>query len=158
MSDPQQPPVPPYAPAGDYPPTAAQPPAAQPYGSPPQGHAVPAQPYPGAFAPPTGARANGLGRAAFLVAVITLAVSLLMSLAIPFVYRAADFRPFVIEMYSGATGLISLVGCVIALILGLTALRRSASPLFAGIAIGIAGSSILGTVVSWISTLFYAFI
>ncbi len=156
MSEPSQPPVPPYAPQ----PGPAQPPAAQPYGSPPAaqpyGSPPAAQPY-GSPAPRPAGAGNGLGRTALLVAVITMAVTLLMSLMLPLVYRAADFDGMLLEMYSGAMGLIGIAGSVVALILGILALRRPGSPLLAGIAIGIAGSSILGTVISWMSSLFFRF-
>ncbi|GAT71727.1 hypothetical protein [Microbacterium hydrocarbonoxydans] len=155
MSDPSQPPVPPYAsqPGPAYPPAEPQqPPIAQPYGSPPS-----AQAYPAAPAPRQAGTGNGLARAAFLVALITMTVTLLMSLMLPFAYRAVDFDGVLLELYSGATGLISVAGSVVALILGITALRRPGSPLLAGIAIGIAGSSILGTVITWMSSLFFRF-
>ena len=120
------------------------------------GAASAAPPYPAAPGPRPGA-GNGLGRIAFIVAVITLAITLLMSLMLPFVYRAVDFGGGFLSLYNSAMGLVSLVGSVAALILGLMAIRRPGSPLLAGIAVGIAGSSILGTIISWMSTLFFGF-
>lgn len=170
MSEPQQPPVPPYAQpgqSGQNPPAAPQPPAPQPYGAPqgqlagqPYGAPQGQQPYglpaaQGYTAAPAPGSANGLGRVAFIVAVITLAVTLLMTLAMPFVYRAVDFAPAAFGLFNGAIGLVGLVGSVAALVLGLMAIRRPGSHLLAGIAIGIAGSSILGTIVGWISSTFY---
>lgn len=154
MSEPEQPPLPPYAsPSGAaYPPGVPSQPSAEPYGAPPS-----AQTYPVPAAGPGTGGGNSLGRAAFIVAVLTMAATLLMSLMLPLVYRSADFDGVVLELYSGAMGLVGLAGSVVALILGIVALRRPGSPLLAGIAIGIAGSSILGTLVSWISSLFFRF-
>lgn len=172
MSEPQQPPVPPYAPqpGASQPPVAPhqqpvaphQQPVAQPYGTPPfaqpYGAASSAPAYPAAPGPrPAAGTGNGLGRIAFIVAVVTMAITLLMSLLLPFVYRAVDFGGAVFSLYNGAMGLIGIAGSVVALILGVAAIRRPGSPLLAGIAIGIAGSSVLGTIVSWMSTLFFGF-
>jgi hypothetical protein len=59
---------------------------------------------------------------------------------------------------NGVISFLVLVGSVIALILGLIAIRRPGSPILAGIAIGIAASEIAATVISWISSLFYTFV
>ncbi|WP_407359080.1 hypothetical protein LTA6_001492 [Microbacterium sp. LTA6] len=165
MSDPQQPPVSPYA-SGDhrYPPATPQPaypPAPPQPGSPLAGQPQPAHPtyptHPTYGAQPPAASGNALGRAAFLIALITFGIGLLGTLAIPLVYTVGIGTVFV-EIITSASGLISVIGYAAALVLGIVALRRPAPHILAGIAIGIAGSGVVGTAVAWIATLFYRFI
>lgn len=163
MSDPQQPDVPPYAQPNHAFPSAPPPAQPQAHSYPQAQPQHPAQPqaYPAAPTYPAAAAARGdgtnrLGRVAFIVAVITLAVSLLMVLAMPFVYRAADFTPLVFGLYSTAIGAVEFAGSVAAIILGLISIRRPGPQLLAGIAIGISGAGILGLIVTWISSSFYS--
>jgi hypothetical protein len=58
----------------------------------------------------------------------------------------------------GAVSVLSVVAYGFALVLGIVAARRAAPHVLAGIAIGIAGVGLLGTVIGWISTFFYRFI
>ena len=164
MSEPQQPPLPPHVP-GDhgYPPAAPQPaypPAHTPQASYPQpgypqvGQAQPG--YPAYGTPASAAPGNPLGRAAFLIALITFGIGLLGTVAGPLLYFTTGFGA--IEIISGASGLITLLGYGTALVLGIIALRRAAPHLLAGIAIGIAGSGVVGTAVAWIATFLYRFI
>ena len=109
-------------------------------------------------APPTRAGAgNPLGRVAFIVALLTLAVGLLISLLRPFMYYAADYSVSGISVLDGLGSVLTLAGAVAALILGLIAVRRPAPHLLAGIAIGIAASHITSIVIGWIASLFYRF-
>jgi hypothetical protein len=132
-----------------------------------QGHpAAPAYPggtpagqgYPAASAAASTPRArNGLGRTAFLIAAITFGVNLLTTISRPFFYfavRGFETASFV----DGAVSVLSVVAYGFALVLGIVAARRAAPHVLAGIAIGIAGVGLLGTVIGWISTFFYRFI
>lgn len=175
---PQAPPAPPaasplqanpqYPAAGQHPFPAQYPAAAtQQQHQHPQQQAAPQYPtpqyptpqYPMAPQPAGGqaARGNGLGRVAFIVALLTLAVGLLISLLRPFMYYAADFSATGVGLLDGLGSVLTLAGAVAALILGLIAIRRPAPHLLAGIAIGIAASHIASILVGWISSLFYRF-
>lgn len=176
MSEPQQPPVPPPAqpnpafppappaphlpatpqyPAAPQQPSAQAPqysaahyPDAQPYPANPQ---YPAQQYPATSRPGGG---NTLGRTAFLIAVLTAGLSLVVSLFTPFLYLSTSGFETT-SIVTGLFGVISLLGYVAALALGLIALKRPGSTLLVGIAIGIAGVSLLGLVVGFVSSTFY---
>lgn len=142
MSEPQHPPVPPYA---------------QPSGQ-PQPHA---QGYPGqqpSYGPPPRTTAgSSLGRVALIVALVSVALGLLQSLAFPFLVRTLDYSYAIGAVASVWNGLV-LVVAVVALILGIMAVRRPGQQVLAGVAIGIAATEIIGILVSYISNAFYAFV
>lgn len=164
MSEPQQPPPPPHVP-GDhgYPPAAPQP-AYPPAHTPQAGYPQPGYPqvgqpqpgYPAYGTPAPAAPGNPLGRAAFLIALITFGIGLLGTVAVPLLYSTTGYGA--IEIITGASGLITLLGYGTALVLGIVGLRRPAPHVLAGIAIGIAGSGVVGTAVAWIATFLYRFI
>lgn len=130
-----------------------------------------AQPYPSApgFAPgaaaslpPSGvpaprAAGDGLGRAAFIVALVTLAIDVFLILARPFVYMS-DRTYSLIGLIEGASSVLTFLGYGAALVLGLIAARRPGPRLLAGIAIGISGAGLLTVVLSWLSSNFYGFL
>ena len=130
----------------------------QPYSQPGQPHTQPGQPY-GAPAQPNApggaARPGALGRTAFLVAAVGVAIGLLFQLVTPFLYMSIGFG--VVDVFSNLVNLLVLALAATGLVLGLTALRRPAPHLLAAIAIGLAGSTVVGTLVSWVSNLFYYF-
>ncbi|MDQ0645968.1 hypothetical protein QFZ53_000164 [Microbacterium natoriense] len=179
---PQPPTAQPYSPQQPYQ-QPAQPYQQQPYAQPqspaldgaPQGHPgaapqhfgqqQPGGDYPVPGYPGTGyparpaASGKALGRTALIIALIAFAVGVLGSFLYPLLYGAFSYSSgFSYGIISGVTGFLVLVGSTVALILGLMAIRRPGSPVLAGIAIGIAASEIAGTVISWISSLFYAFV
>lgn len=176
MSEPQQPPVPPYAQPSPQPQAAPQPPTAQPY--PPQQPPAPQQfppeqqypaapqqlpGYPGGYAPyaPTRPTASGaaLGRIALIVALVTFGLGLLGTFLYPLLYSTMSLSSgFGYALVNGVVSFIVVVGSAVALVLGLAAIRRPGSPVLAGIAIGIAASELAGTAISWISSLFYNFV
>lgn len=162
MSD-QQPPAQPYGqPAQPYPPHAqpAQPypPRAQPgqpYGQPPQPYPpygqAPAYGAPGdVTARPAG---DGLGRVAFIIAVIAVAINGLVTLMGPWLYSADDFT--LPGLVNTTAMWVTFAADLAALIIGLIALRRPGSRVFAAIAVGAAGSAIVGTLAYWVSMVFY---
>lgn len=175
MSEPQQPPVPPSAqpnpafppapPAPHLPATPQYPAAPQQYAAQaPQYSAAPQYPatpqYPAAAQQYPAAtrtdRGNTLGRTAFLIAVLTAGLSLVVTLFTPFFYLSTGGFETT-SIVTGLFGVISLLGYVAALVLGLIALKRPGSTLLVGIAIGIAGVSLLGLVVGFVSSTFYNF-
>lgn len=131
-------PAAPQPPAGPsaYPTPA---PGAHPYA--PAGVLLPGQPAPQA---PT-RTGNPLGVAAFVIAAATLAVNLLSSVARPFVYGGDGGFNFMLAVDNGI-GILSFFTYVVAMVLALIAVRRSASRLLTGIAIGVAGTGIIGLV------------
>ncbi|CAH0185762.1 hypothetical protein SRABI76_01646 [Microbacterium oxydans] len=168
MSEPQQHPVPPWAQqsAPPAPPSASPLPAAPQYPTAPQYPAAPQNPataqYPPAAQHPGATRAaprqgNVLGRVAFIVALVTLAIGMLFSLARPLIYSVAQYTASAIGGLEALVGVVPLIGAVVALVLGLVALRRPAPHLLAGIAIGIAGSHILSAMAGWAGALLSRF-
>lgn len=151
MSEPQQPPAqqhPDQPPQGQF---RGQPPhGGQSY---PSGQQYPGQQYPGA---PAKAPGSGLGRLAFILALASLAVGFVVALAFPVIVRTLQ-DTYAIGLVSAMGNGLVLVVAIVALILGLMAVRRPGSPILAGIAIGIAATQIAGIVISWVSNLFYAF-
>lgn len=151
MSEPQQPPAqqhPDQPPQGQF---RGQPPhGGQSY---PSGQQYPGQQYPGAPAKTPG---SGLGRLAFILALASLAVGFVVALAFPVIVRTLQ-DTYAIGLVSAMGNGLVLVVAIVALILGLMAVRRPGSPILAGIAIGIAATQIAGIVISWVSNLFYAF-
>lgn len=141
------------APQG-YPGGAPQHPGYQP---PTAGH--PGAGYPGHAPVRPAASGKGLGRTALIVALIAFAIGLLGAFLYPLVYGVfSDSYGLGYGIISGVTSFLVLIGSVVALILGLIAIRRPGSPVLAGIAVGIAASEIAGTAISWISNLFYSFV
>ena len=134
----------------------------QPYAQPGQPYAQPgqpAQPY-GVATPPyasgqTAPRPGSLGRTALIVAVSAAAVGLFFQIVTPFMYMSVGYQ--FVDLLSNLVNLIVLAGAGAGLVLGLIALRRPAPHLLAAIAIGVGGSAVVGTLVSWVSNLFYYF-
>ncbi len=134
--------------------------APQAYPASTQGYPVAQPGYP-AYAAPARTGGNGLGRAAFLIAVITFGINLLTTLARPFLYFSGGDYGYgygVGSFLDGAVAVLSFLAYGFALVLGIIAARRAAPHLFAGIAIGISGVGVLGVLFTWISTFFYRFI
>lgn len=123
----------------------------QPYIQPGQPYGAPAQPY----APGQSGRPGTLGRTAFLVAVVGVAIGLLFQLVTPLLYMSIGFG--VVDFLSNLVNLLVLAVAATGLVLGIIALRRPAPHLLAAIAVGVAGSTVVGTLVSWVSNVFYYF-
>jgi hypothetical protein len=181
MSEPQQPPHPPSAqqppasppappavhlPAVPQYPAAPQYPATPQYPAAPQypatQHHQPAPQYPATQhhqpAPQAPTRTgNPLGVAAFVIAAATLAVNLLSSVARPFVYGGDGGFNFMLAVDNGI-GILSFFTYVVAMVLALIAVRRSASRLLTGIAIGVAGTGIIGLVFTALTISLYQYL
>lgn len=145
MSEPQQPPAAHLPATPQYPAAPPQYPASPPYPpAAPQHPVAPGALLPGPVPPPSPAReGNPLGVAAFVIAMATLAVNLFSSLARPFVYGGDGGFEIMLALDNGI-GFLSFFAYALALVLGLIAVRRSASRLLTGIAIGIAGAGAIG--------------
>lgn len=143
---PQQQPQPPQPP---QPPYDGQPHPGQPY----PGQPYAGQPYPGEQRPPQ--PGAGLGRTAFLLALVSLAIGLVVTLSYPLMFRMTG-DPSAIGAFSAIGNGLVLVVAVVGLILGLMSVRRPGPQILAGIAIGITASELVGIVISWVSNLFYA--
>lgn len=150
-SAPQPSAAPQYPAASQYP-SAPQPlpatdpaPQAYPTVAPgPQAYAPVAPGFPGQFAPlPPIRDSNPLGRTAFVIALATFAINVFGSLLRPFVYSGVGGFEFMLAFDNGI-GILSFFVYVVALVLGLIAVRRPGSKLLAGIAIGIAGTGAVG--------------
>lgn len=173
-ADPQYPAAPPYGQQATQQAPAYGQPQAQPYGqAAPQG----AYPHPGAAsyaatqqpaygASPAPARAagssNALARVAFIIALAVAAIGALQVLIQPFLLSSIGY-------YSGygdggygiftlLFGVVTFLASAAALVLGLIAVRRPGGQVFAGVAIGVGGVQLLGIILGWISSLFYAFL
>lgn len=112
--------------------------------------------FPPAGAPAPRTPGSGLGRAAFIVAAVTLAIDLVLILVRPFVYMS-DRTYSLIGAIELASGILTFLGYAAALVLGLIAARRPGPRLLAGIAIGVSGAGLLMLAVSGLSTNFYRF-
>ncbi|MBT2496349.1 hypothetical protein J7E45_12100 [Microbacterium sp. ISL-59] len=180
MSEPQQPPAhlpaapqypgthafpahassaPPSAPATPAQPTADPAyPTAYPTAAPAHPAGVPGYPtsWPAAAGAPAAPAGSALGRTAFVIAVITLAVNLISSIVRLLIYTS-DFGYGSAYAIDDAIGVISFFAYVVALVLGIIAARRPGARLLAGIAIGIAGAGALGMIFSWIGIAFLRF-
>lgn len=144
MSEPQQP----------SPPNSGQQYPGQPY----PGQQYPAQPHP-THQPGAAAGASSgasLGRLAFIIALVSLAIGLIVTLTYPAIIRTSYDNMLIGVFGAIGNGLVFIVA-VVALILGLMAVRRPGSPILAGIAIGISASAVISIAVSWMSNLLYAF-
>ncbi|KJL47888.1 hypothetical protein RS84_01516 [Microbacterium hydrocarbonoxydans] len=140
MSESQQPSAQPYPPASPY-----GAPQAAPHGALQQGppsHGAPAA-------------AKPLGRTAFLVAVATAGLGLLFSMITPFLYTSGNYD--VADSLGAVIGILLLLGGIAGSVLAILALRRPAPHLLAAIALGIAGSLVVGRVLTWMSSLLYYF-
>lgn len=176
MSEPQQPPAQPHGTPPDYAgshypaqpvpqptpqptqpqhaPHDGQPHAGQPYpGQQHAGQPYAGQPYPGEQSPAQ--PGAGLGRTAFLLALVSLAIGLVVTLSYPLMFRMTG-DPFAIGAFSAIGNGLVLVVAVVGLILGLMSVRRPGPKILAGIAIGVTASQLVGIVISWVSNLFYA--
>ncbi len=94
-------------------------------------------------APAPRRESNPLARAAFIIAVATFAINLFGSIARPFVYSGDGGYEFMLAFDNGI-GILSFFLYVVALILGLIAVRRAGSRLLTGMAIGIAAVGAIG--------------
>ncbi|HZU92935.1 MAG TPA: hypothetical protein VFF85_04870 [Microbacterium sp.] len=162
MSEPQQPSAQPHPPASPYgtphgAPQYGTPQGAPQYGAPqgaPQGApeygAPQGTPQYGAAAPAYG---NPLGRTAFLVAVGSGVIGILFSVITPFLYSSGNYD--VADSLGTVIGILVLLGGIAAGVLSIIALRRPAPHLLAAIALGIAGSVVIGRVFTWIASLLY---
>ncbi len=163
MSDPQQPQVPPYAPQmppqgfPDQPHHPAQPPSAQ--------HAAPRQPAQGYVlngqsiqSAPSGA--NPAGRTGLILGFVALAISLVTSILVQVLIRAADYSMFgAYSVVNGIGSLLALGAAVAALILGLIGIRRVGAPhAAAGVAVGIGIAQIISILFGWLSTVVGSFL
>ncbi|MDY0983513.1 hypothetical protein SOM10_06390 [Microbacterium sp. CFBP9023] len=128
---------------------AGQPYAGQPYA----GQTYAGQPYPVEQRPAQ--PGAGLGRTAFLLALVSLAIGLVVTLSYPLMFRMTG-DPFAIGAFSAIGNGLVLVVAVVGLILGLMSVRRPGPKILAGIAIGVTASQLVGIVISWVSNLFYA--
>lgn len=124
----------------------------------PSGQQYPGQQYPGQQyrGAPSKAPGSSLGRLAFILSLASLAIGFLVALAFPVIIRTFQ-DTYAIGLVSAVGNGLVLVVAIVALVLGLVAVRRPGSPIFAGIAIGVAATQIAGIVISWVSNLFYAF-
>lgn len=150
MSDPQHNPE--QTPSPQQARQASSPPG-QPYSPPGQPYSAPGDRSPYAQAP---GRPNGrgtLGRTAFLLAAASVAFGLVMQLILPFFYASVGFS--LVDVLSNLVNLVVLVGAAAGSVLGILALRRPAPHLLAAIAIGVGGSTVIGTIVAWVANLFY---
>ncbi|CAD5142043.1 conserved membrane protein of unknown function [Microbacterium sp. Nx66] len=155
----------PYAPTpggGHVFPTAAAPQAfptatPQPYPTAPGSAPGSAQGVPPYGPPVPRTPGDSLGRAAFIVALVTLAIDVFLILARPFVYMS-DRTYSMIGLIEGGSGILTFIGYGAALVLGLIAARRPGPRLLAGIAIGVSGAGLLTVVLSWLSSNFYGFL
>jgi hypothetical protein len=114
-------------------------------------------PWPAAPGAATTAAGSGLGRTAFVIAVVTLAVNLLSSIVQLLIYTS-DFGYGSAYAIDDSITVISLFAYVVALVLGIIAARRPGTRLLAGIAIGIAGAGALGMIFSWVGIAFLRFV
>lgn len=119
--------------------------------APPQ---YPGQPFaaPGQPAAPAG---SGLGRVAFILSLVALAIGLLVTFALPLIIRSIP-EPAAIGLFSAVGNGLVLIVSIAALIVGLMSMRRPRQQILAGIAIGISASAIAGIVISWLSNLAYS--
>ncbi|MFJ2504219.1 hypothetical protein [Microbacterium sp. NPDC087592] len=153
-------PAAPAAPADPTHPTAAP---AHPTAYPTAAAAYPAgasgQPasWPAAAAAPAAPAGSALGRTAFVIAVITLAVNLISSIVRLLIYTS-NFGYGSAYAIDEAIGVISFFAYLVALVLGIIAARRPGPRLLAGVAIGIAGAGALGMIFSWVGIAFLRFV
>ncbi|WP_417504469.1 hypothetical protein [Microbacterium sp.] len=154
------PPSTPAAPAAPTHPTAAPAhPTAYPTAAAAYPAGAPGQPasWPAAAAAPAAPAGSALGRTAFVIAVITLAVNLISSIVRLLIYTS-NFGYGSAYAIDEAIGVISFFAYLVALVLGIIAARRPGPRLLAGVAIGIAGAGALGMIFSWVGIAFLRFV
>ncbi|MFJ4223176.1 hypothetical protein [Microbacterium sp. NPDC089695] len=115
-----------------------------------QGVAAPG--YPGA----TGARSGAPGRIAFILALVSVAMSVLLALSFPLVVRAFAYSATSIGSVTAVGNILVLAVAIVALVFALMAVRRPGQQILAGIALGIAASEIVGIVVAGLSNLVFS--
>lgn len=146
----------------DTQPTPDQPrgPQEQPYAQSGQPYAQPGQPYgasglPAAPTPQTSASTgNPVGRVAFLVTVLSVGVGLIGQLVLQLLSASIGFG--LLGGVSSILNFLVFVGAAAGLVLGIAALRRPAPHLLAAVAVGVAANTVAGTLVSFVSSLFYS--
>jgi len=124
-----------------------QQPSAHPYGTPTP---PPAYAPAAAYGAPAG---NPLGRTAFFIAVAAAALGILFSMITPFLYTSGNYD--IAESLRIVINILVLIGGIAAGALSIVALRRPAPHLLAAIALGIAGSLVIGRALSWAASLLY---
>ncbi|MFF7293975.1 hypothetical protein ACFY9N_15720 [Microbacterium sp. NPDC008134] len=133
-------------------------PGAAPYASTQQQPAYGAAP---ATTRPAGST-NTLARVAFIIALAVAAIGALQVLIQPFLLSSIGYYSTYGDggygVFTLLFGIVSFLASAAALVLGLIAVRRPGGQVFAGIAIGVGGVQLLGIVLGWISSLFYAFL
>ncbi|WP_262001756.1 hypothetical protein [Microbacterium sp. Mcb102] len=140
--------------AAAYPAGASGQPAAAAY---PAGASGQPASWPAAAAAPAAPAGSALGRTAFVIAVITLAVNLISSIVRLLIYTS-NFGYGSAYAIDEAIGVISFFAYLVALVLGIIAARRPGPRLLAGVAIGIAGAGALGMIFSWVGIAFLRFV
>ncbi|WP_449409170.1 hypothetical protein [Microbacterium maritypicum] len=115
-----------------------------------QGAATPG--YPAA----TDARPGAPGRIAFILALVSVAVSMLLALSFPLVARAFAYSATSIGSVTAVGNILVLIVAIVALVFSLMAVRRPGQQILAGIALGIAASEIVGIVFAWMSNLVFS--
>ena len=115
----------------------------------------PAYPPSGAYPAPAPRPASS-GRGLAIVAVVVGAIPVLFGAVWPVLtvqlYRAAP-TPDLLGLFTGGIALVECVLGALAVILGAVAVRRSpASRLLGGIAIGLGGATVVGTVLGFLSS------
>lgn len=150
----------PYPPASqptqpsDRPSQSAQP--GQPYAQPGQPYGTP-YPTVGTGTPGSPKGANPVGRTAFLVAVLSVGFGLVSQLLLQFFYANSIIDWMAMGAVPSILNFLVFVGAATGLVLGIAALRRPAPHLLAAIAIGLAVNTVLGTLASGLSSVFYNF-
>ena len=135
----------------------------QPYAQPGQPYAQPGQPYgtpyptAGAGTPGSPKGANPVGRTAFLVAVLSVGFGLVSQLLLQFLYANSIIDWMATGAVPSILNFLVFVGAATGLVLGIAALRRPGPHLLAAIAIGISVNTVLGTLASGLSSVFYNF-
>ncbi|GAA1228844.1 hypothetical protein GCM10009588_01800 [Microbacterium phyllosphaerae] len=135
----------------------------QPYAQPGQPYAQPGQPYgtphptAGSGTPGSPKGANPLGRTAFLVAVLSVGFGLVSQLLLQFLYANSIIDWIAMGAVPSILNFLVFVGAATGIVLGIAALRRPAPHLLAAIAIGLAVNTVLGTLASGLSSVFYNF-
>ncbi|MFD5226077.1 hypothetical protein ACFWHT_10710 [Microbacterium sp. NPDC058342] len=147
MSEPQQPPYAAPSPSGP----SAQPASGYPQPGYPQ-HDYPQHGY--AAAP--SASSGGLGRTAFIIAIVTAVLGLLFVLASPLIITGTIGDRYAYQFFSLGRSVLGIALGATALILGVIAARRGSRPVLAGIAIGVGGVEVIGTVGSLASSSLYS--
>lgn len=130
----------------------------QPYAQPGQPYGAPGQPYaqPGQqHAPSQTARSGALGRLAFLLAVVGAGMALIFQLLTPLMYMSMGFG--IVDFLSNLVNLVVLGLAAIGLVLGIIAVQRPAPRLLAAIAVGVAGSTVVGSSVAWVTSVSHYF-